>query len=698
MTRARGSPLLLLILAAAGCGDNSAHGPGPHPAFELEGDPVPVSGVPFPNDLYKDEEGELEVPVSAMPFGVGADPEIMANVSAAFAELDCFGPGGGVIFPLRDVAEGDDVDETTLTGDTLLLVDLATGSRLPTEHHVRVIEDQIFVRPRRGTVLAMGATYAAVLTTGVALTSGRHLAAATELEEVLAGTSPSAAATRAYAPLRASPPVPPGSIAGAAVFTTCDYDADFTAVLDDFDSAEPPVFTASRVWRGAELDELLGTPADDNFPGVDNPGGIAHADIGFVVAGSFLSPNYQSDTPGLLGVWHYDAAGAPVVQGMDEVPVLLVIPADIVDHGALPVVLFQHGLGESKTAVLALANTLAARGVASISIDIPFHGGRYPEAEDDQHNFGGGEGPDGLADPTGILAAPYFFDLFGDDAAAPLDPRVQTASFRQAAIDVIALTRLVDGGDWSAVGAMSPALDDLGFRADRMVYASESFGGFIGLLAVAYEPRLQAAFLSVAGGGLLGELLENSPTYAPFFMPILSGAFDVAPNEVDPLYDPAHSHWAYQMMSLLLGSADPLTYAARLKDKGVHIVLANAFSDESVPNQSSEALAAALGLPWADVPDAVDGPRYLDSMEHAALPVEDGRAYFELDPASHGMITRGRGDRSFEPGFPPFVGLAEPESFDNPIVQLQSYLTNFAVTYVTDGTPVLSGELSLKTR
>lgn len=688
----------LLLLLAAACGDNSAHGPGPHVAFEVAGDPVPMAGVPFPNDLYKDAAGQLEVPVAAMPFAVGADPEILANASAAFAELDCFGPGGGVVFPLRDLPEGDEIAEATLTADNLLLVDLATGSRLPTEHHVRTIEDQVFVRPRRGTVLATGTTYAAILTREVALTSGQRLAASFELEAVLSGVSRSAAATRAYAPLRAAPPVPLETIAGAAVFTTCDYDADFAAVLADFDGADRPVFTPSRVWRGAELDQLLGTPADDSFPGVDNPGGIAHADIGFVVAGSFRSPNYQSDTPGVLGIWQRDGAGAPMMKGMDEVPVLLVIPGGIADHGALPVVLFQHGLGESKTAVLALANTLAARGVASISIDIPFHGGRYPEAEDDRHNYGDGEGPDGLADATGFLAAPLFFDLFGDHAAAPLDPRVQAASFRQAAIDVIALTRLIDGGDWSALGEMAPALADLGFRADRMVYASESFGGFIGLLAIAYEPRLQAAFLSVAGGGLIGELLENSPTYAPLFMPILSGSFDVAPNEVDPLYDPAHSHWAYQMMGLLLGSADPLTYAQRLKDKGVHIVLANAFSDESVPNQSSEALAHALGLPWVDVPAAVDGPRYLDPVIHVDLPVADGRGFFELDPASHGMITRGQGERSYQPGFPPFEGLAEPETFDNPIVQLQSYLTNFAVTHVTDGTPVLTGDLSLQTR
>jgi hypothetical protein len=689
----------LALLLAAACGDNSAHGEGPHVAFEVSQTPVPVAGVPFPNDLYLADDGHLDIPVAAMPFSVNADQEIVGNASAAFSEEGCFGPGAGVIFPLRDLAPEDEVDEATLTDDSILLVDLAGGARLPTEHHVRNVEKQIFVRPRRGTVLAAGTTYAAILTREVALEGGRHLAASFELEDVLAGSAPSAAAVRAYAPLAASS-IDPATIAGAAVFTTCDYDADFTAIAAALDAADRPVFTATQVWRaGAALDDLLGTPADNTFPGVDNPGGIAHADIAFVVAGTYLSPNYQSATPGHLGVWERDADGAPVAKGMDEVPVLLVIPAGITDHSALPVVLFQHGLGESKTAVLALANTLAARGVASISIDIPFHGGRSPDAKDDVHNFGDGEGPDGLADPTGILVAPTFFDLFGDDDAAPLDPRVQTASFRQAAIDVMALTRLIDGGDWSAVGQMAPALDDLGFRADRIVYASESFGGFIGLLAVAYEPRLQAAFLSVAGGGLLGELLENSPTYGPFFMPILNGAFDVAPNEVDPLYDPAHTHWAYQMMGLLLGSADPLTYAPRLEEKGVHILLAAAYSDESVPNQSGEALAGALELPWADVPGAAtDGPRYLDSMEHVQLPIEGGRAFFELDPASHGMITRGRGERKYEVGFPPFVGLADPVEFANPIVQLQAYLAQFAVSYVTDGTPEITEDLSVKTR
>jgi hypothetical protein len=690
--------LLLLALGAA-CGDNAAHGPGPHPAFEVSGDPIAVAGVPFPNDLYRDQDGELEVPVAAMPFAIGADPEILGNVSAAFAEQDCFGPGGGVIFPLREVAAEEEIDPASLTAESVLLIDLETGARLPTEHHVRQIEKQIFFRPRRGLVLRAGARYAAILTRAVALASGTRLAVSPALEEVLAGGGPPDVA-RAYGPLRdliAAGDIPAGEIAGATVFTVCDYASDFAPILEQLDAADRPALAVSRIWRaGAQLDELLGTPADDRFPGVDNPGGIAHADIGFLIAGSFQSPNYQSAIPGRLGFWERDSNGAPMVKGMDEVTLLLALPAGLDSYQDLPLVVFQHGLGESKTAVLALANTLAARGVASLSIDIPFHGARYPEANDDSHNYTDAEGPDGLTDPTGILAAPFFFDLFGDEGAAPLDPRVQTASFRQAAIDVMVLTRLIDGGDWSAVGDEAPALGEISFRADRIVYASESFGGFIGLLAVAFEPRLEAAFLSVAGGGLLGELLENSPTYAPFFMPILNGAFDVAPNEVDPIYDPAHSHWAYQMMGLLLGAADPLSYAPRLADK--HVVLAAAFSDESVPNQSSEALAVALGLSWAEVPGATEaGPRYVgpEELPRAALPLGGGgrlAAFFELDPASHGMITRGRGERKFRVGFPPFDGLAEPDEFANPIELLQAYLAEFAVSYITSGVPTLGTE------
>ena len=56
----------------------------------------------------------------------------------------------------------------------------------------------------------------------------------------------------------------------------------------------------------------------------------------------------------------------------------------------------------------------------------------------------------------------------------------------------------------------------------------------------------------------------------------------------------------------------------------------------------------------------------------------------------HGMMTRGRGYRKYEPDFPPFVALAEEQTFDNPIVQLHDYLGQFAQSYLDSGQPAIT--------
>lgn len=704
----RSFPTLLVVLiagiAAAGCGDNQVA--QPQFGFAIaEDEPVAISDVPFPNDLFVDDDGQLSIHDSSLPFGSGADPELMPLIAAAFERLDCFAPGAGVILPLADVDDDDSIDPTSLT-DAIALVDVASGTAYPIEWHIRDREKQLFVRPRRGTVLSPARTYAVIVKGGVSLTSGQAVSAAGDLAAVLDDAEPSsrlANAHRAYAPLRQYlADSDQTEVVGATVFTTCDYQADFDQIVAQLDDMDVPAVSLDRIWTaGSELDELLGLPDDNMFPGVDNPGGIAHSHLAYLIQGSFAAPNYLADTPGRLGMWDVDSAGQFVVKGTDSVTFLLAMPTGLASYADVPIVVFQHGLGESKTAVLAVANSMAQLGFASISIDIPFHGSRFPDGKDNRHNFTDAEGPDGLTDNTGALTAPVFFNILGDEGVAPLDPRVQADSFRQAAVDIMVLARVIDGGDLSAIGDAEPALVGLSFRSDRIVYASESFGGFIGSLALAFEPRYQAAFMSVAGGGLVSDLLENSPTYAGFFMPILGGAFDVAPNEVDPLYDPAHTHYAYQTMGLLLGAADPLNYSHRVRAKGVHVVMASAFADESVPNQSSEALAAAFGLPWIDVPGATSGPRYLDesAMTEDSLPIAGNVSvgdaaltlgYFELDPANHGMMTRGRGHRKYQPDFPPFVALAEEQTFDNPIVQLHDYLGQFAQSYLQTGQPAIT--------
>jgi hypothetical protein len=252
------------------------------------------------------------------------------------------------------------------------------------------------------------------------------------------------------------------------------------------------------------------------------------------------------------------------------------------------------------------------------------------------------------------------------------------------------LARVVQRGDWSAVAALDASLAELSFRGDRLVYASESFGGFIGTLTLAFDPSYQAAFTAVAGGGLMNEVLVNSPTFAPLFNPIIQGTFAVSAADVDYEVDPPRSHYLYQLMGGVLSRGDPLAYASRLGPRGVSMFLPAAFADESVPNQSTEALASVIGLPWLSIDGAVEGPTWTDPALFAReqMPASSGFAF--VHPAGHGMLTRQRAERKYEVGFPPFSNLADPESIENPIESMQSRLVEFADSYVKTGVPMMT--------
>jgi hypothetical protein len=129
-------------------------------------------------------------------------------------------------------------------------------------------------------------------------------------------------------------------------------------------------------------------------------------------------------------------------------------------------------------------------------------------------------------------------------------------------------------------------------------------------------------------------------------------------------------------------------------------VLAAAHLDESVPNPANEALAAAIGLSYVALPGAVAGPSHLadGTLPEVELPLSGNlvvgdqaltAGFFEMETASHGMLTRRRGERRYTPDFPPFEMRDEEQTFDNPIAELQAYLAEFAESYVETGTPTI---------
>jgi len=695
---------LALVLVGCSEGDSAEEpaGVGPRFAFALPQAPeapVSMSTVPFPNDALLGADGTWDVNDDTLLLTVNAEEELRRNILRAADEARCFGVTRGVTLPLVDVPFDNLVDPASIGASNVRFVDLDSGAAVPFSVFYRINDERIVVEPTRGYVLTQQHSYAVVLTRGAALEDGTALGADADLRALLAGDDDPriARAGAAYQPLRdylTAEGIEPADVVAASVFTTCDFSGPLSDAAAVLDSVGPSAVSVARTYAsGAELDDLMGTPDDNTFPGADNPGGHAHADIAFVVLGSFASPNFRSDDLE-AGRWERDGNGDLLVKTTEQVPFILALPF-AEDYADTPVVVFQHGLGKDRGQVLQIAQPLAAAGYAVIGIDIPAHGARATNVVDVRHNFYDKEEPDGLPDPKNLTLAVNFFGL---DASTGIDPEFITSAFNQSAVDTMMLARVLDAGDWSALPAAEAALAGLSFDGDSIVFSSESFGGISGLLAMAYEPLYGAGFVSVAGGGLV-DLLENSRGLSSLFLPLFAGAFGLGPNDVDPAINPPHTNAAFMLMSQFIDVGDPIGHAARLAASDKHLVMVNAFADEIVPNQSSQSLARALGLAWVTTGRSPQGgPLYIDGMATAPAPVAgnvDGatRVALEVADASHGMITRVNALRTVEPGGPPFEPIDPPIALVNPIVELLDMLIAYVDTYREGAAPELRDTL-----
>jgi pimeloyl-ACP methyl ester carboxylesterase len=187
--------------------------------------------------------------------------------------------------------------------------------------------------------------------------------------------------------------------------------------------------------------------------------------------------------------------------------------------GAMPVVIFGHGLVTERRFVLAIGDALAAKGYAVISIDFPYHGERSYCAKG---------GPISVVDPTdGSLASlepcqsgttcndvGKCVDAQGNGnklAKFPvLDMPIATGAvfleiehisnskdhFQQALIDLGALDRSLRKGTWQSL---------LGRPVDtsRIYYAGQSLGGIMGAVFLGTDPDIQRAVLNVPGANLV---------------------------------------------------------------------------------------------------------------------------------------------------------------------------------------------------
>ena len=383
---------------------------------ELDTPTTPLGLIPFPNALYLDDTGQLDL----RGFPNQNQGSIIARTVTALQEhTDGFGTTAtmylGLNGPVATNSLPKDSSESLREESSLFLVNVEEGSsaygeRLPINWRQQETENlylpahTLKVRLVEGVSLRSHQHYALCLTT-----SGAKPAAA--FVELLANTRPEgplAVAWDRYAPLRNWANERPQELASCALFKTQDPVGELFAARDFvYTLPAPEVRDLESLGGRVGLFELL--------------------------VGKYTAPRFQQGelpylTPG-TGGFRFDEAGQLIVQGYEDLRFALTIPLESeMPEDGWPVVLYGHGTGGDYQSFLnaKVAVTLARAGIAVLSIDQIHHGFRDPR-------------PDGCrtqADPSACVSLVFFNFLI---------PEAGRDNVRQSALDSVSLLRLAKG-------------------------------------------------------------------------------------------------------------------------------------------------------------------------------------------------------------------------------------------------------------
>lgn len=356
------------------------------------------------------------------------------------------------------------------------------------------------------------------------------------------------------------------NIAIAFTFTTQDISGDLLTARDQVEALAAttpttPLLDPTHKYLG---DAMVGA----FYAGVEAQTGVAfpHTNVGGVMFGAYLSPNFVSHP--LAGYFVKGNDGKFIQQGTNTVPFILAVPKGT---GPFPVVIFQHGLTRSKMDALAIADTFASQGLATIAIDMVLHGDR---AGDYMDNTTGAMVPDGILDPSGSL----IINL--------TSLRTSRDNLKQVALDQVQLVNMLAGGvDYTEDGL--PDLAPAGFT-----YIGQSLGGITGTTFMAIEKDVKTAVLNVPGG-MISKILTESIEISPAIFAGLA-AMGVNPGT-------AEFSQFFLMVQTVVDSIDPINYAPHvlsgtLSGNEKYVLMQEAATgDPVVPNSTTELLAAAFG-------------------------------------------------------------------------------------------------------
>ena len=204
------------------------------------------------------------------------------------------------------------------------------------------------------------------------------------------------------------------------------------------------------------------------------------------------------------------SSNLPELNATITIPVLATVPTTKMPDSGWPVVIFQHGITQNRTNLLAISEAFAGAGYASVAIDLPLHGitdtnnplymaGLERTFDLDLiNNKTQAPGPDGKIDSSGT----FYINL-----ASLLTSR---DNVRQTTSDLVALKNSLTSAILVDVNSTPNGVK---FDTSHVAFVGHSLGTIapFGFLA---HVNLESVTLAMPGGGI-AQLLNNSPEFGP---------------------------------------------------------------------------------------------------------------------------------------------------------------------------------------
>jgi len=384
--------------------------------------------------------------------------------------------------------------------------------------------------------------------------------------------------------------------------------------------------SAANLYTGdITLNYMLSAPTTENPTAPLNTFWRTAANVPDGQGGSFPNPDP-------LGNLTY-ANPLPQVNGVETVPLLVSIPKSAECPMPYPIAIFQHGITQNRTNLIAIADALAEACTAGIAMDLPLHGLTALDGDGNpnplfegydagtlrERTFGidfisnttGAPGSDGTPDPSGAHTINLSNLLVARD------------NTRQAIFDLLYLEK--------AIAFMDIDGDDVtDFDSDNISYIGHSLGGIVGTGVLAYSDNIKAAGLANPGGGI-ALMLDASEVFGP---QVRAGVAAGAGLELDDPALPGVLAQFYFATQTVLDSSDPVNTAAHAVSNGVPTLLLQVADDDSIPNSvataplsGTEPLARALYLTTLVAATDDTGP--------VSGPVQGERFFTKLNDGLH---------------------------------------------------------------